>query len=438
LSGHTCDRFPWYDGVMATLTSRHAPPQGDTPELQKYYDDLPRMWKNLGLIALCNVGWNAVGQLAWPLMQLRMSKMGLGEGAMGTIMSINLFAVSLLVMYFSWRSDHTVSRFGRRMPYTFLATPFIVATTMLFWIPDTLWSLIILTCVYLLFQDLKASTFPLLNYDCVRRDLIARANAVFSMIGAGVGFFAMKYGMIMTRGPEWVPYVVAGLIMLISAAPLVLVREPPFRNPATTPFRPWSALAIGWRDKRNIVLMLGVGLVHSFLSAYGSWVWLYASKNLGLNEESIAGALSWSLLVGVAVAMPVAWVIDKLGAMKIVIPFVVIQGVMLWLLLTGTGANGLAFVALMSAALWPMYQAADMLIIKSAPGKDMGSFTSSNSFLRNCNQGFVMLSMGWIIQGTGGNYHLAFICSFGVSLIGLGCILLHRFLIRNDPAAVVI
>ena len=59
-------------------------------------------------------------------------KRGLRENIEAAINSVNGWALSFLVMLFSWMSDHTVSKLGRRKPYLFLSAPFVIATTVIF------------------------------------------------------------------------------------------------------------------------------------------------------------------------------------------------------------------------------------------------------------------------------------------------------------------
>ena len=92
-----------------------------------YYANVPLLWRNVIMIGIANLGWSMVFTIVGPLMTLKLLDLGVRENIQATITSVNGWALSFLVMWFSWMSDHTVTRIGRRKPYLFLAAPFIIA-----------------------------------------------------------------------------------------------------------------------------------------------------------------------------------------------------------------------------------------------------------------------------------------------------------------------
>ncbi len=149
-------------------------------------------------------------------MALRLPAHGVTESAQATIATANSVTVAFLVMYFAWKSDHTVSRFGRRKPYLLLSAPFIIASTFLFPLLHNAASLVILFVIQMIFMDMKASTFPLLSIDCVRRDLLARAMSFLNIANGIVGFFSMQLVSMFTEQNEWIPYAIAAFVMLLT------------------------------------------------------------------------------------------------------------------------------------------------------------------------------------------------------------------------------
>jgi MFS family permease len=421
---------------MATTTTRFTPPQASTPELAAYFADKRILWRNVATLMVCNSSWHLVGTVVGPLMMLHMSDCGVSNGTLGLISAINLWAVSILVMYFSWLSDHTVSRFGRRMPYFFLSAAFIIATQALFpWFTSTI-TLITLYAVMILFNDLKASTYVLLPIDCFPRENLAKFNSIFGIVGGLVGFVALQWGFGFPPGREWVPFVGGAAVMAVTSLIALLIREPPVRNPTTESWKPWSALAVGWKDRRTIVLMVGVGLIHSFSCMYGAWIWLFAKQELHLEKSIIAQAMSWSPLLMVALAWPLGYVIDRFGGLRVVIVYFVLQIITFVLAMNIHDQGSLLMAAIAMTITGPFYAGADMMIFKTAPTKDVGSITSSNSFTRNLMQGFLAFGAGYLIQATGNNYRSAFVLGMILSTVGFAMFFIHRrLMVRGGVSA---
>ncbi|MHB9139557.1 MAG: MFS transporter [Victivallaceae bacterium] len=405
-----------------------------SPELAAYYSNNRLMWKNVMLIMLANVGWTISFAFLGPLMMLRLNRLGVNEGILGLLSSTNLWAVSFLVMYFSWKSDHCTSRWGRRLPFLFMSVPFIVLSILLFpffvWVP----MLIALTVVQMLATDVKSSTFPLLNIDCVRKDVLARMGAINAIACGLVAFFGVRYGVRLADVAEWLPYTLGSGIMCITTYAATFIKEPPIRNPTVGKFKPWSALKVGWSDKRNIIMMLGVGTIHAFMFMYGTWVWLYAKNALGIERADCANALSWSSLIGVALAYPIGWAIDKLGSYKIVAVFWVIEVIGFIYAMQVNSLNGLIVLSIIACVAMPFYTGADMLVYKACHPAVVGSMTSSNSFLRNMITGTIVLASGYMIQQTH-NYKTAFILGIFVSTFGLSMFVFYYYLTVRPKAA---
>ena len=238
------------------------------PELVVYYGNRRLMIRNVTLIGLCNLSWGVAFTITGPLIMLRMLDLGVRENIQATINSVNGWLVSFLVILFSWMSDHTVSRLGRRKPYLFASAPFVIAATMIFPFvdePTLLWLIVVLYVVKILAMDLNSSTFPLLSIDCVPRHLLAQANSVFTIAGGIVGFVAMRVAGPLLAVAEWLPFVSGGMLMTLTTLTSFWIKEPPIIHPATEPFRPWCTFKVAARDKRIFVLMAGVGMVSGVL-----------------------------------------------------------------------------------------------------------------------------------------------------------------------------
>ena len=265
-----------------------------SPEMVAYYNNRPLMWRNLWLIMLVSLGWGTVFTVVNPLVQLRMNNMGFGEGALGTLGAVNSWAYSYLVMYFAWKSDHSVSRFGRRVPYLFLSAPAIIIALFVFPFLHAMWLMAAIWLLQAFFMDIKAATIPLLNIDCMPRRMLARAGLPTTIAMGILSFFALRYGMNLAQWSEYAPYFIGGGVLLMTTLfGGFLIREPPVRNPTSETFKPWSAMKVAWQDPRRIVLMISVSLFQAYLITYGSLVGRFAKNTLGMDRAENGAGDYW-------------------------------------------------------------------------------------------------------------------------------------------------
>ena len=399
------------------------------PELAAYYSDRKLMWRNVILIGISNLGWGFAGTITVPLITLQLLELGVQENIQATIHSINGWALSFLVMWFSWMSDHTRSKMGRRKPYLFLSAPFIIIPMMIFpffadqqWV----WFLLVLYVVKMIAMDMKASTFPLLNIDCVPRDMLARANSVFTIAGGVIGFLTMQAAGALIAVAEWFPYVLCGGVMILTTLVAWYIKEPPIDHPATERFKPWSTFKVAGKDKRIFWLMLGVAMISGFMVMYGTWVWFWAKETLGLEKVEIFKALSWASLVNIVLAYPVGWLIDRWGGFRVVILYFIGQVICFTGAMFVHDKAGLIMLSLATTVIAPLYGAADIMVYKSADPKDVGSMTSSNSCIRNFYNATLGMAAGWIIFYSGHNFRIGYIIGIIMSTVGLVMFIIHH------------
>ena len=406
-------------------------------ELEAYYANRPLMWRNVALIGLCNVGWGVVGTVVVPLTVLRLLELGFRENLQATISSANTYALSFLVMYFAWKSDHTVTRIGRRKPFLFLSAPFIIVSIALFPFFDKahlIWVLVTLYVVKIFFMDIKASTFPLMSIDCVPKDILARANSVLTIAGGLAGFFAMRYAGDLHALASWLPFVAGAVVMTITTICAWWIKEPPIRHPTTEKFKIWSTFKVAAHDKRIFWLMAGVSMINSFLTMNTAWLWFWAKETLHLEKGEIFQALSWAGLLNMVLAYPIGWVIDRFGGLRVVFLLFLGQVLCFLWLLNVHDKSGLILLSLGTTLVGPLYAGADMMIYKSAPRQEIGSYTSTNSCIRNFYHATLGLVAGWTIYAFGHDFRIGFYLGIAMSCVGLVMFLIYHRVMKQTPA----
>ena len=405
------------------------------PELVAFYENRPLMWRNLALILLLNLGWSVAFTVVHPLIQLRLNSVGVAEGGLGMMGAVNSWVYCYAVMFFAWKSDHTVSRFGRRIPFLFISAPVIVTVMILFPLLSFKWLLVGLTLMQTLFMDIKAATIPLLNIDCMPRRMLARTAAPASIVMGILGFFGLRYGMKLSEWSETLPYfLAAGILTITTLTGGFLIKEPPIKDPTTEKFRPWSAMKVALKDRRALILMMSVSLFQTFQMAFGAWVWLYAKNALHISRADTGLIMSWGIVVSIVMAFPCAWLIDRVSPYKLLPCFCGIAGLALWFALHITTPLHLIIAAGLVALLSSLYSASDIMVYRNAHPAEIGSVTSTNSCLRGFYCGCMAVFFGFLIEKTGGHYDYAFIAGFILTVLGLVPLFFYRHLMRGPTA----
>jgi len=405
-----------------------------TPELKAYYGNRALLWRNVIWFMVLGIGWCVCFTVVNPLMTLRMNspEIGMGESMIGSINAINGYVVSFLVMYFSWKSDHTISRWGRRIPYLWISAPFIIVSVFVFPFIHGKWILLGVMLVQLFFMDMKNSTISLLPIDLVPRDILARVNVVPGIVMGVLSFLVLRYGMMLSDVSEKLPYLIGGGLMI---ATTLLggfnIKEPPIRKQATEMFKPWSALKVGWRDRRMIVLMVAVPLLGAPLTLYNTWIWLFAKNVLHLTRTEMGASLSWASILGLVLGFPCAWLIDRISPYKLATAFLTLNAALFLVLMRVSSAYGLILAAFMFVLAAAFSGTASMMVFRSAHPEEVGSVTSSLALINNSINATMMLVSGWLIERLGHNYKAAFILGIGLSVLGFGMLLFYRHLMKS-------
>ena len=407
-----------------------------SPELVAYYGNRRLMVRNVALIGLCNLSWSVAGTVTVPLVVLRMLELGLRENFQSTINSVNGWMLSFLVMLFAWMSDHTISKLGRRKPYLFASAPFIIAATVIFPFaakPSLLWLIILLYVVQMLAMDMKASTVPLLNIDCVPRHLLAQANSIFTIAGGIVGFVAMRAAGPLLAVADWLPFVLAGGIMTVTTLTAFWIKEPPIFHPASEPFRPWSTFKVAASDKRIFVLMVGAAMVNGYFVMQNAWLWFWAKETLHLERQAIFEALSWAGLLNIVLAYPTGWLIDRWGAIKVATVYFFGQLGCFLLAMNISDKLGLIALSLVCSVVSPLYSAVEIMVYKSAAPKDVGSITSTKSCIGNAWNATFGLAAGWIIFWFNHNFRIGYVMGIVAATIGFTLLWVYFWLMAQRP-----
>ncbi len=417
------------------------PPEGADPPLAaattltRYYSDRKLMWRNVLWITFGHFGSALSQTILEPLMNLRLKSIGVSQSTVGLIVSMNLWAVSFLVMYVSWKSDHCTSRLGRRTPFTLVSLPFILFALVLFPLFTQKWLLVGLMLIYFFFNDVKASSYPLLGIDCVSKDVLARVSGLVAITISAAGFLSTRLGAKMAdTHPARVFFIGATVMTSMTLLALWRIKEPPIYHPAKRSFNLLAPIKIACRDRRILVLILAIALLNAFPMIFKTWVWFYSVSKLGLTIGETGAAMSWGLVLQFLFSYPAGWLIDRFGSyLALSIGWVL----MLSLALSSIYATNYHWLLLLMSLFFlfvPLQVAGDTILWKTMDFADTGSYTSTVALVRNFCTGTVVAISGFLIRWTG-SYVVAFWFGFTLSSIAVLVFFVYRYTMRGEPAA---
>ena len=401
-------------------------------KLHQFFADRGRMWRNVFWVTFGHFGMALSMTIVEPLMNLRLKAVGVSESSIGLLTSANLWAVSFLVMYYSWKSDHCTSRLGRRTPFVLAALPFLTVSLLLFPLFSTKWLLIGLMAMYFFFNDVKASTYPLLAIDCVSKDVLARTSGLVAVMTSLAGFLSSRVGAHIADSHPSLIFVLAALAnMVATLLAMWQIKEPPIYHPTKERFSLIAPIRIAVQDKRILVLMIAVALLNAFPMVFKTWVWFYAKSKLGLTIGQTGAAMSWGLLLQIGVSYPAGWLIDRFGSyLALLIGWVLMLGLAVFA--AGVrSASGLIVLTVLYSLVMALKVAGDTILWKTMDKADTGSYTSTVALIRNFCTGTVIAISGFIIKWSG-SYILAFWFGFVLSTIALIVFFVYRHLMRAN------
>jgi MFS family permease len=212
------------------------------------------------------------------------------------------------------------------------------------------------------------------------------------------------------------------------------IKEPPIYHPAEGSFNLLAPIKVACKDKRILVLMLAVALLNAFTMTFNTWIWFFAKTSLHLTIGATGAAMSWGLLLKIAVSYPAGWLIDRAGSyVALCIQWVFMLTLVLCAIHV-TNSNGLILLMVLFSLSTPLQVAGDTILWKSMDKADTGSYTSTVALIRNFCTGTVIAISGFLIKWTG-SYVVAFWFGFSLSSVALIVFFIYRHIMRNGGNA---
>jgi Na+/melibiose symporter-like transporter len=356
------------------------------------------------------------------ILPLKLNSIGAPNWALGlivtTIPNIMSAAINPII---SFRSDRFRSRWGRRIPFLFGATPFLVIFLILLgyaapigrWIhasalhgrfSEMTVMLVVIGALMICFQFFNlfiTSVYYYLFNDVVPHAFLARFMALFRVVGscagAGYNFFVLKYA----ESHMQLIFVVAGLLYLVAFVMMCWkVREgdyppPPAYEGDQKGFR--AALRTYARECFTHRFYWYIFLANACVAmtwASGSYTLLYQTKYLGLDFAFIGNVAGVCGIVSVALLYPAGILADRAHPLRVLLLAIGLQALVgpfsiTFAMLKPDIASGWVpwiFVALsvISLPIHTLYSASELpALMKLFPMDRFGQFSSANALVRS-------------------------------------------------------
>jgi hypothetical protein len=312
-----------------------------------------------------------------------------------------------------------------------LSLPFLTMALVLFPFFSERAVLIGLMILYYFFNDMSASTYPLLSIDCVSKEVLARVSGLVAIVISLAGFLSSRLGARMAEAHQTRLFIVAASVMATSVLlALWRIKEPPIFHPAEGRFNLLAPIRIALQDRRMIVLMIAVALLNAFNMIFNTWVWFYAKSKLGLSIGATGAAMSWGLLLKILISYPAGWMIDRFGSYVALCLEWVLMLALAICSIRVTNASGLVLLMVLFSSFTSLQVAGDTILWKTMDKADTGSYTSTVALVRNFCTGTVIAVSGYIIFWTG-SYVAAFWFGFSISSIAVIIFFIYRHLMQK-------
>jgi len=300
-------------------------------------------------LLLGDFAYNLIEQVIPSVLPLTLQELGASNATIGLLGGTLASVVNVIVNpIVSFRSDRYRSRWGRRLPFIFIATPMIAifmiavgcAPEIAAWLHRILnldsfsqktVILVTLTIALVLFQIfymMAASVYYYLLSDVVPHNVIGRFYGFFRLVAAAGGFVFNRYVLRYAESSDtrrWI-YFAMGMTWFVCFM-LMCLRVKEGQYPAIAPV------------KKESILSRFLGAIRTYLREcfrirFYWWLYLASScytvatvailtfrlllaRDLGMDLKEAGDLISWVFLAGVVLYVPLGWLADRVHPLRL-------------------------------------------------------------------------------------------------------------------------
>lgn len=239
----------------------------------------------------------------------------------GFMMTIDNYFAMFLQPWIGHRSDKTMTKYGRRMPYLLIGMPLGAVFAALIPLHTGLVTLVLFMMLMNLSMSLFRAPTVALMPDITPERKRTRANGIINFMGGIGSVLAFGVGSMLYDIGSYVPFLFAGVVMLVCMFVLkTVIKEPTMLgNAGGGESGPKPPVRIREQLDRTTLFILGA-IFFWFVSYQGveAMFTLYGTKHVGMTDSEASFSLTFFSLAFLTFALPSGWLGAKFGKKKII------------------------------------------------------------------------------------------------------------------------
>lgn len=239
----------------------------------------------------------------------------------GFMMTIDNYFAMFLQPWIGHRSDKTMTKYGRRMPYLLIGMPLGAVFAALIPLHTGLVTLVLFMMLMNLSMSLFRAPTVALMPDITPDRKRTRANGIINFMGGIGSVLAFGVGSMLYDIGSYMPFLFAGVTMLACMFVLkAVIKEPAMLERAEEPVGgPKRPVRIREQLDRTTLFILGA-IFFWFVSYQGveALFTLYGTNHVGMTDSEASFSLTFFSLAFLAFALPSGWLGAKFGKKKII------------------------------------------------------------------------------------------------------------------------
>lgn len=238
----------------------------------------------------------------------------------GFMMTIDNYFAMFLQPWIGHQSDKTRTRFGRRMPYLLIGMPLGAVFAALIPLHTGFVTLVLFMMLMNLSMSLFRAPTVALMPDITPEKNRTRANGIINFMGGIGSVLAFGVGSKLYGIGSYVPFLFAGITMLVCMLVLkAVIKEPVLLESSEASAKPAPTVRIKEQLDKTTLFILGA-IFFWFVAYQGveALFTLYGTKHAGMSDSEASFSLTFFSLAFLLFALPSGWLGARFGKKKII------------------------------------------------------------------------------------------------------------------------